>query len=427
MKNNTYNANKNMVLFLLGKLVSLFGSRIYGFAMSLYILKVTGSALNFSISILLSTIPALIMGPIGGVISDKVDRKKLVLLTDAFSGVVMFVAFFLSHIYGLQLWIIYGSTVLLSVLNTLFSTSFDAALPNIVSDESLGEINSYNQAINSLSTIVAPILGGVVYSLVEPTIFIVVNGISFVLSAFSESFIDFYWKVDKKVETFNIKEVSFFEDIREGINYVKKRRNLVILLEATIVINFLFTVMIVAIPHLLVVQFTVSDKIYGGIEAMFGIGSLLVSIILANRLGGFKPIKMASYLIVLGFMVILCSIPAIFINLAEISYFVPVYYGIMYFIIGSILVIINIPIMVYIQETTEDEYRGRVMSVVVTISTLITPLGFLIHGILLDYVPTYIIIIYAGAGLILIAFRMIKKFAREQKENTVNVLKEGVN
>lgn len=409
--------NRNMVLFLVGKLVSLFGTRIYGFAMSLYILKVTGSALNFALTILLSTVPTLIFGPLGGVVADKVDRKKMVLLTDFFSGIVMFVAFGLSQVYGLQLWIIYLSTVLLSILNTLFSTAFDAALPNLVDKGSLGKINSYNQAIASISSIAAPILGGVIYALVSPPMFIIFNGVSFVLSAFSESFIDFYWKVEKKIEKIKIKEVKFFDDIKSGFLYLKKKRDMMILLEAIIVINFLITAITVAIPHILVVQFAVSDKAYGGIQAAFGVGSLLMSILFANKLSKFKPIRTGISLLALATSFILCSIPLLFIQLITESYLIPIYYGSVYFIIGCVIVLINIPVIVYIQKTSDDEYRGRIMGLSVTASSAIVPLGYLLHGTLLDLIPTSIIIIYAGTGAILISIKMIFKFNKYKSEN----------
>ncbi len=71
--------------------------------------------------------------------------------------------------------------------------------------------------------------------------------------------------------------------------------------------------------------------------------------------------------------------------------------------------------MTYIQETSEDKYRGRVMSLITTIASAISPLGFLIHGLLLDFVPTYIIIIYAGVSLILIGLYIGWKFSLAAK------------
>lgn len=415
-------SKKNMVIFLLGKLVSLFGTHIYSFAMGLYILKITGSAMNFGISILLGTVPRLILGPIGGVISDKFDRKKIVLLTDFFSGIVMFLAFGLSLIFGLSIWIIYGSTLLLASLNTLFSTSFDAAMPNLVADESLKKINSYNQAINSLSGIIGPLLGGFVYALISPELFILANGISFILSTFSESLIDFYWKVEKRIVKTSLKETRFIKDIKEGFSYIKKTNNLLILIEGALVINFLFTAITVAIPHLLVVQFSISERSFGIIESAGALGSLTLSIIIANKVNQFNVKKVVSKLIAMAGIVFLYSIPVLPFSPSILDRIIPIYYGIIYFMFGGIIVLVNIPIIVYIQEIIKDEFRGRVMSLIVTISAAISPLGYLIHGILLDIVPTYIIMIYVGIGLFLISIVMLTRFKNEEKENNIKTI-----
>ncbi|QUI25029.1 MFS transporter [Vallitalea pronyensis] len=403
-------SNKNMILFLLGKLVSLLGTRIYGFAMSLYILKVTGSALNFSISILVYTVPALVFTPIGGVIADRFDRKRIVLITDFLSGVVMFGALLLSQIYGLQIWIIYLASVFLSIFNSLFATSFDAALPNLVDDDSLGKVNAYNQAINSVSLIVAPVIGGAVYALISPTLFILFNGVSFLLSTCSEAFIDFYWKVKKQGEKIVEKEMTFIEDIKEGFAYLKTKTTIMIVIQGALVLNFIFTVINVAIPHILVVQYPISDEAFGIVEATFSIGALVVSLGFAKKLGKFKANRLAFLTVGLGCLSGLFAIPLIFTELMAIPNFTAIYYGIVFFIMGCLLVIINVPFMTYIQESTENQYRGRVMSLITTIASAISPLGFLIHGLLLDFVPTSIIIIYAGMVMILMGVLFGWKF-----------------
>ena len=58
------------------KTVSLFGSSIYSFALGLYVLQITGSALNFAITLILGTIPMIVMNPFAGVIADKVDKRN---------------------------------------------------------------------------------------------------------------------------------------------------------------------------------------------------------------------------------------------------------------------------------------------------------------------------------------------------------------
>ena len=70
------------------KTVSIFGSSIYSFALGLYVLQITGSALNFAITLILGTIPMIVMNPFAGVIADKVD-KKLVVCMDVISGCLL--------------------------------------------------------------------------------------------------------------------------------------------------------------------------------------------------------------------------------------------------------------------------------------------------------------------------------------------------
>lgn len=76
---------RNICLYSIAKTVSIFGSSMYSFALGLYVLHITGSALNFAITLILGTIPMIVMNPFAGVIADKVDKKKLVVCMDLLS------------------------------------------------------------------------------------------------------------------------------------------------------------------------------------------------------------------------------------------------------------------------------------------------------------------------------------------------------
>ncbi|MBN2222419.1 MAG: MFS transporter, partial [Vallitaleaceae bacterium] len=65
---------RNIYLFTSGKAVSIFGSSIYSFAISLHVLKITGSALNFATTLMLSVIPMILISPIAGVVADRVPK-----------------------------------------------------------------------------------------------------------------------------------------------------------------------------------------------------------------------------------------------------------------------------------------------------------------------------------------------------------------
>ncbi len=69
--------NKNFIIIAIGQIISLFGNAIQRFSMSLYLLEFTGSAAAFANILAISTIPYILFAPIAGMLSDKVNRKKI--------------------------------------------------------------------------------------------------------------------------------------------------------------------------------------------------------------------------------------------------------------------------------------------------------------------------------------------------------------
>ena len=119
IENKKQSRTKKYLLICNCKTVSIFGSSIYSFALGLYVLQITGSALNFAmITLILGTIPMIVMNPFAGVIADKVDKKKLVVCMDVISGCLLITVYILSSYYGLNLFIIYTTTFLMTVFTT---------------------------------------------------------------------------------------------------------------------------------------------------------------------------------------------------------------------------------------------------------------------------------------------------------------------
>ncbi|PFC32838.1 MFS transporter, partial [Bacillus thuringiensis] len=200
---------RNICLYSIAKTVSLFGSSIYSFTLGLYVLQITGSALNFAISLILGTIPMIVMNPFAGVIADKVDKKKLVICMDLLSGCLLITVYILSSYYGLNLFIIYTTTFLMTVFTTFFGIGLEAVKPNMVTKEWLMSINSISKIIDSISLILGPMLGGIVFAVFDIKIFIIINGISFILSAISILFINFKLFEQNINEECSIREINF--------------------------------------------------------------------------------------------------------------------------------------------------------------------------------------------------------------------------
>ncbi|MGM2816211.1 MFS transporter [Bacillus cereus group sp. Bce001] len=389
---------RNICLYSIAKTVSIFGSSIYSFALGLYVLQITGSALNFAITLVLGTIPMIVMNPFAGVIADKVDKKKLVVCMDLLSGCLLITVYIVSSHYGLNLFIIYTTTFLMTVFTTFFGIGLEAAKPNIVSKERLMSINSISKIIDSVSLILGPMLGGIVFSIFNIKTFIIINGISFILSGIALLFIHF------KLFEYNINErnskrgVNFIKDIKEGFSYLLEKESLKNTFHILISFNFFLGFAVtVPLPYIINIVLNLGSKQFGIIQGTFPVGMIIGAIVVKKITDRFSYSyllkKLSSMLSV--FMIIL-GIPVLFKSF-EVNdlVFVITYCFVMIFL-GFIIALIDIPLIYFMQNEIPDEYRGRVLSIGISIGKMMLPIAMALSGLLLNYIPAYTIPIVGG-------------------------------
>ncbi|HDR7517732.1 MFS transporter [Bacillus mobilis] len=389
---------RNICLYSIAKTVSIFGTSMYSFALGLYVLQITGSALNFAITLILGTIPMIVMNPFAGVIADKVDKKKLVVCMDLLSGCLLIAVYIVSSHYGLNLFIIYTTTFLMTVFTTFFGIGLEAAKPNIVHKERLMSINSISKIIDSVSLILGPMLGGIVFSVFDIKTFIIINGISFILSGIALLFIHF------KLFECNINEenaksrVNFIKDIKEGFSYLLAKESLKNTFHILISFNFFLGFAVtVPLPYIINTVLNLSSKQFGIIQGAFPVGMTIGAIVVKKITDRFTY----SYLLkklssMLSVIMILSGIPVLFKSFEVNDFvFVTTYCVVMIFL-GIIIALIDIPLIYFMQKEIPDEYRGRVLSIGLSLGKMMQPIALAISGLLLNYIPAYIIPIVGG-------------------------------
>lgn len=389
---------KNICLYVIWKTISIFGSSIYSFALGLYVLQITGSALNFAITLILGRIPMIVMNPFAGVIADKVDKKKLVVCMDLLSGSLLIVTYIVSSNYGLNLFIIYAITFLMSVFTTFFGIGLEAAKPNIVSKERLMSINSISKIIDSVSLILGPMLGGIVFAVLDIKTFIIINGISFILSGISILFIHFKLFEYNINEECSKREINFIKDIKEGFSYLIERESLKNTFRILTSLNFfLGFAVIVPLPYIINTVLNLSSKQFGIIHGTFPVGMIVGAILVKKITDCFSYsylLKKSSF--ILAIFMIISGIPVLF-NSIEVDNFVYVtMYCIIMFFLGLMIALIDIPLTYFMQKEIPDEYRGRVLSIGLSIGKMMQPIALALSGLLLNYIPAYMLPIAGG-------------------------------
>ncbi|PFM14611.1 MFS transporter [Bacillus cereus] len=389
---------RNICLYSIAKTVSIFGTSMYSFALSLYVLQITGSALNFAITLILGTIPMIVMNPFAGVIADKVNKKKLVVCMDVLSGCLLITVYILSSYYGLNLFIIYTTTFLMTVFTTFFGIGLEAAKPNIVSNERLMSINAISKIIDSISLILGPMLGGIVFSLFDIKTFIIINGISFLLSGIVLLFIQF------KLFEYNINEeiskrgVNFIKDIKEGFSYLLKKDSLKNTFHILISFNFFLGFAVtVPFPYIINTVLNLSSKQFGIIQGTFPVGMIIGAIVvkkITDRLSYSYLLKKLSSM--LAVIMIISGIPVLFKSFELNDFVFVITYCVVMIFLGLIIALIDIPLIYFMQKEIPDEYRGRVLSIGLSLGKMMQPIALAISGLLLNYIPSYIIPIVGG-------------------------------
>ncbi|MDK2951443.1 MAG: hypothetical protein PWQ77_1108 [Kosmotogales bacterium] len=412
---------KNFLLLSAGRIVSLIGSGIQALALSLYILDLTGSGTMMGTFLVVTLLPKVLFGPFGGILGDRFNRKNIMVLMDFGRGAVIFLLAYVAFNGTLALSMIYISQIFISIMDVVFDPSTNAMLPDIVPEEKLTKSNSVLGALNALSYIIGPALGGILYPLGIKVVFII-NASSFVISAVSEMFIRYSQTTEKKKMT--VKQI--FGDLKDGITFFKDNKNILKILLFAMTTNFIFNpVLTVVLPFFARETVGFSSFQYGLMESSWVvgvlIGNIVIAIFLTQKSGG-KLFKMG-----LIFEMILFGV----FSLVIFPYFVQLFGGASWLYLGVISGIfiivgfsnsfVNTPLNVFFQKAAPTEIRSRVLSVISVLSQLIVPLGTAIYGFLLDsFSPHLLTLVSFSIGMVVIVVFLAKGLFKTMDEK-VNV------
>lgn len=393
---------KDFSLLIIGKLVSLLGSNMQQFALSLYVLSLTGSATIFASILSISILPRLLLSPIAGVFGDWFDRKKTIVLLDFLNSAIIGI-FALVYIVndGISLPMIYLLVVLLEITEIFFHSAMSAVLPSIIEKEEMLEANSLNSLVMNIGNILAPILAAFLYGSFGMKIILIVNSISFSLSALSEMFINIP-KNHKAPEKINIK--SFKRDLMEGISIIKSNKLISTMIGLGTLINFAAAPLFgIGLIYIIREVLKVNDMQFGVFQMVLSASMLLAPILC----GGFiKKIKIGR-LIYISFTIvsILIFVMSIFSTNFILNSFdtnMVSYIGLMVisFIVGVVVTVANIALGTLFNSVVPLELMGRTSTVFNLAVTVFIPVGQMIFGLLYDILITPVVVIISGIILL---------------------------
>ncbi len=214
------NLGRDFWLYFGGQLTSQVGSSFTVFALPLLVFKLTHSATSLALTTAASFVPYLLFGLVLGAVADRVDRKRMMLLTDAGRAAVIIVLPLLVLSGTLRVEAVYAVAFVQSTLGILFNCGEFAAIPSLVGRDDLITANGRIMATNSAGQILGPILAGVLVTLMTPADLLFFDAASFGLSAASLAAIRRSFNAADGPAPATAGVTSLLRDVRAGLRYV---------------------------------------------------------------------------------------------------------------------------------------------------------------------------------------------------------------
>lgn len=403
--------SKDFYLMMLGQVITVFGTTLLRFGLSLYILDTTGREDVYATILALSNLP-LLLTPIGGAISDRWNQKKIMVFTDAGYGVVVVGAMLLLDAAHLTpVWV--GSImVLFGFLNALEYPNTIAALPLIVSTEGLNQANGIVIGFQMLATVVAPVLGGMLYALLGVRGLLFISLIVFLSAVLMECFIHIpsihATLPDTMIGT-------LLKDLKMGLLYTVRQtflRNCMIL---AALLNLLLTpLFVVGTPIILRITLRSSDLAYGWGMAIIPISTLAGALAAGKLSSIIKMKKLYRWVLVVALLTLPMAVSVFPLRLSYSSMYALFFLGAAP--ISLLLSLISIIIVTQVQQNTPEHLRGKVLAIIITAAQSTAPLGQLIYGVLFRRFSSALYLVLFSAFVALLLLSGITKRLLDQKK-----------
>ena len=404
---------KNFALLILGQLTSLFGNFILKLALSMYVLEATGSAAIFAGILSAATIPTILLSPLGGILADRADRRNIMVALDALTGVsVLCAALFLSENNAIA--VISTLLIILSILGAFETPTVQACIPTMLQGDNIMKGNAVVNQVASLSYLIAPMLGGVLYAMLGLKPVMYASLVCFFITALFECFIKLsYQRIQNQGGVLQIVK----QDFLSSMLYISKEQTNIskMLLLTAFSRFFVMGITIVGLPFLVRTVLGFNPKYYGAAESALAVATILGSIaagILAEKL---KIHKLSVLLASLG----------IFIIPAGIVFFLPVNAMIKYGVtvvsfcgMQAFISIFSIFAVSLIQQRTPNHLIGKVMAYTSTVTLCVQPIGQIVYGFLFDrfYSAVYFVLVPTGIIVCIVGLSAMNFFKNMEKE-----------
>ena len=361
-------SNKNFAIYVSGNIISLIGFWMQRLAISWLTWEVTESAFWVGAVAFAELGPLLVISPIVGVWADRANRKLLTVICQSIMMLVSFLLFLLIIFDLISIEVLFLFALFDGILQAIHQPIRLAIIPNLVERKDIVSASSFTAVVFNVARLLGPVLAGIVISLYGTAIAVLCNTVTYIPILMA-------WLFIKLPATKNLNpEATFYKGLEEGINYVKN-------IPALRHIFIFQTILACCIrPVTLMLAAFVGAVYKGGADdlalytAVLGMGAVIGGMYIALR-GKAKGLVKS---------MLINSLISI-IALAVFAWTTQLYLGLlMVFAIGWTITLSSVSSQTMVQNSIDDEIRGRVLSLWAALTRGAAAIGVLVIGFFAD-------------------------------------------
>ena len=329
-------------------------------------------------------VTSILVNPFGGVISDRFSRRKILMVTDLVCGILCLAISFIRN----DSWMIgalIGANIVQAIAFAFSRPANKAIITELVEKDELVLYNSRLELVLQVVSVSSPVLSFLVLQFASLRITLVLDALSFFLAFGLVALLP-----KKEEKTLGEKKLTFrviFSDIKEGVHYIVKQKEIFFLLVMASSINFFFAAFNYLLPF--------SNQLYGvqgayaTILTMGAIGSIVGALLASKIKASMEMLLFLLALTGLGVMIMGFTLPSYLTFSGN-------------FVCELFMTMFNIHFFTQVQTKVEGEYLGRVLSSIYTLAILFMPIA---TGLMtwLPSVHLYSFLII-GLGVVILSF-----------------------
>ena len=354
--------NRNFRIFFTAQIISVTGTWMQSIAQMWLVLHLTGSGFALGITAALQFTPILLFGTWGGLLADRIDKRKLLMVTQSAAGVVALVLAGLTLGGVVQLWMVYILAFSLGMVNVFDNPARQSFVTEMVGKEQIINAVGLNSAVFTLARVIGPAVAGILIALVGTGWCFLYNGLSYfpvVLALFLMRPSELYR---------GLPAVRARGQIRAGIHYAWNRRELRFPLLLMLVVGTLAFNFSVLMPLMAKFVFNSGASTFGLLMSFMGAGAFVGALVSANRAHPSHRLLALAGVAFGGLLIGAALAPTLPIELLVL---LPM---------GAAMITFQATANSLLQLNSDPAFRGRVMALYVMVFLGTTPIGGPIVG-----------------------------------------------